>query len=67
MKTIARWTAAAIAAGLLASCSTAPKRVAVAPPSPVPQELPYRWTQGAAPQAHEDAIAAFGQLHLNPG
>ena len=67
MKTFVKWAAAAFAAALVASCSTAPRRVAVAPPAPVPQELPYRWTQGSAPQAHEDALAAFGQLHLKPG
>ncbi len=37
------------------------------PPVPPPQELPYRWTQGNAPQAHKDAIAAFGQLAMKPG
>ncbi len=57
----------AIAAVLLASCSTAPRRVAVAPPPPPPQELPYRWTQGSAPQAHKDALAAFGTVVLKPG
>jgi lipoprotein-anchoring transpeptidase ErfK/SrfK len=67
MRTIGKFTIAAIAAGLLASCSTAPKRVAVAPPPPVPQELPYHWTQGAAPQAHKDALAVFGPLHMKPG
>ena len=61
------WIALAIAAALLASCSTAPRRVAVAPPPPAPRELPYQWTQGNAPQAHEDAVAAFGPLHLKPG
>lgn len=67
MRTYRKLTIAAIAAALVASCSTAPKRVAVAPPPPVPQELPYRWTQGAAPQAHRDAVAEFGPLHLKPG
>jgi lipoprotein-anchoring transpeptidase ErfK/SrfK len=63
-----KWIPIAVGAALLASCSTAPpKRVAVAPPQPVPQELPYRWTQGNAPRAHDDAVAAFGQLHLKPG
>jgi len=66
MKTL-NWIPLAVAAALLASCSTAPKRVAVAPPQPVPRELPYRWTQGNAPQAHEDALAAFGPLHMKPG
>ena len=68
MNRTVNWTAAAVAAALLASCSTAPtRRVAIAPPQPAPQELPYRWTQGNAPQAHEDALATFGQLNLKPG
>ncbi|CAN5181392.1 hypothetical protein BH24PSE1_BH24PSE1_05180 [soil metagenome] len=59
---------AAVAAGLLASCATAPRQVVQAPPPvPPPQELPYRWTQGNAPQAHKDAIAAFGPLAMKPG
>jgi len=67
MNRVAKWAAAAIGAALLASCSTAPKRVAVAPPPPPPMELPYEWTQGNAPQAHKDAVASFGPLHLKPG
>jgi lipoprotein-anchoring transpeptidase ErfK/SrfK len=67
MKTIAKWSIAAAGAVLLASCSTAPKRVAVAPPPPLPQELPYQWTQGNAPQAHKDAVALFGPVALKPG
>ncbi|HET9811514.1 MAG TPA: L,D-transpeptidase family protein [Sphingomicrobium sp.] len=66
MKRIASWTAAAIGAALLASCSTAPRQVAVAPP-PHPKALPYHWTQGNAPQAHKDAVAAFGPVTLKPG
>lgn len=61
------WTIAATAAALLASCTTAPP-----PPRPVavavtPAPLPYRWTQGAAPQAHQDAVALFGPLAMKPG
>jgi lipoprotein-anchoring transpeptidase ErfK/SrfK len=67
MRTEAKFAAAAIAAALLASCSTAPRRVAVAPPPPAPMELPYEWTQGNAPKAHEDAVALFGPLTLRPG
>jgi hypothetical protein len=68
MKLTLKWTAAAMTAALLASCSTAPKRVAVAPPPPAaPMELPYHWTQGNAGQAHADAVALFGPLHLKPG
>ena len=67
-KRLTRWAVAAVAAGLLASCSTAPQRLAVAPPpAPVKAELPYRWTQGNAPHAHEDAVAAFGPVALKPG
>ena len=62
-----KWTIAAAAAALLASCSTAPQQVVQAPPPPPPQELPYRWTHGNAPQAHKDALAAFGPVALKPG
>ena len=60
---------AAFGAALLAGCAAAPK-VVHAPrtaPAPVAQELPYRWTQGNAPQAHKDAVALFGPLYLKPG
>ena len=68
MRTIAKWGVAAVAAGLLASCSTAPRRVVQAPPpAPIAQELPYRWTHGNAPQAHKDALAVFGPVALKPG
>lgn len=67
MKLIAKWTIAAAGVLLLASCSTAPQQIAQAPPPPVPQELPYRWTQGNAPNAHKHALAAFGRLALKPG
>ena len=67
MRTFFRWTIAAAAAGLLASCSTAPQRVVQAPPPMIPRELPYRWTQGNAPQAHQDALVAFGPVALRPG
>src|SRR4051794_16751323 len=63
------WTIAAAAAAMLAGCATAPK-VVQAPPPPAPlakPELPYRWTQGAAPKAYEEAVALFGPLQLRPG
>jgi lipoprotein-anchoring transpeptidase ErfK/SrfK len=51
---------------LLSGCSTVPP-----PPPPVavaqPKPLPYRWTQGNAPQAYKDAVALFGPLALRPG
>src|SRR5688572_21444761 len=59
---------AGAAALALAACSTAP------PPRPVapvvvakPKPLPYRWTQGNAPQAYQDMVQTFGQLRLKPG
>ena len=52
----------------LASCASLPQPP-VAPPVRVaePTPLPYRWTQGNAPQAYSDAVAAFGRLTLKPG
>jgi lipoprotein-anchoring transpeptidase ErfK/SrfK len=64
------WTLMATAALVLAGCSTVPQpKVATAPAvvAPTPAALPYRWTQGNAPQAHEDMVAAFGPLNLRPG
>jgi lipoprotein-anchoring transpeptidase ErfK/SrfK len=64
------WSFVAVAALALAGCSTAPQpKVAAAPPvvAHVPAPLPYRWTQGNAPQAHQDMLAAFGPLNLRPG
>ena len=63
------WIFAAGAAALLAGCETAPPpKVAVAVPPPARvSEMPYHWTQGDAPKAHEDAVALFGPLHLKPG
>ena len=54
---------------LLAGCETAPApKVAQAAPPPAPvSALPYHWTQGNAPKAHDDAVALFGPLHLKPG
>ena len=67
MKSTCKWIAAALAAGLLASCASAPTRVAQAPPAPVAKEAPYRWTQGHAPTAYKQAVALFGPLNMRPG
>src|SRR6476469_3611081 len=56
----------ALAVSLLAGCSTAPRQVVQAPPPPA-AELPYKWTNGFAPQARKDALATFGPLALRPG
>ena len=55
---------------VLAGCSSAPKQVASAPPPPpkvAESELPYKWTQGAAPQAYKDMVAEFGRRGLKTG
>jgi lipoprotein-anchoring transpeptidase ErfK/SrfK len=64
-----KWTIVAVGAALLAGCATAPSpKVAVATPAkPATNELPYRWTQGAAPQAYKDMVASFGKRGLRPG
>jgi lipoprotein-anchoring transpeptidase ErfK/SrfK len=64
-----RRIASIAAAALLASCSTAPMMIAQAPPppSPISHDVPYQWTQGAAPQAHKDMVATFGKVGLKPG
>jgi lipoprotein-anchoring transpeptidase ErfK/SrfK len=63
-----KWTIA-VAATALASCQTAPPLVQSPPPRPAvaKQELPYRWSQGNAPKAYEEAVALFGPLRLRPG
>jgi lipoprotein-anchoring transpeptidase ErfK/SrfK len=58
--------AAAVGALLVAGCATAPRQP-MAPRAPVAQALPYRWSQGFAPRAHQDSLAAFGQVALTPG
>jgi lipoprotein-anchoring transpeptidase ErfK/SrfK len=62
-------TIALSAALVLSGCASAPKsaptaRVAAAP---LTTEPPYRWTQGAAPQAHKDMVATFGRKGLATG
>ncbi|MEO8454351.1 MAG: L,D-transpeptidase family protein [Sphingomicrobium sp.] len=62
-------TVVAVAAAMLAGCATAPQPqvVASSPPKPLANEIPYRWTQGNAPQAHKDMVATFGRAGLKPG
>ena len=61
---------AAAGLAILAGCSTTPPPPPpIATPVVVPekQPLPYRWSQGNAPKAHEEAVALFGPLNLRPG
>jgi hypothetical protein len=69
---IRNWLSLAVLAGglSLASCTTAPPPPPIASPvveAAEPAPLPYRWTQGNAPQAYKDSVAAFGRLALKPG
>jgi lipoprotein-anchoring transpeptidase ErfK/SrfK len=69
MRTFRNWSVSVIGAALLAGCATAPK-VVEAPPPPAPAakpELPYRWSQGNASKAWEEAVSEFGPLRLRPG
>jgi hypothetical protein len=61
--------AVAVALGLLAGCSSAPRpKLAEAPPPARPASMaPYQWTLGQAPQAHKDLVAEFGKVGLKPG
>ncbi len=64
------WVSLAIASStlMLAGCATTPPPPIAAPVvAAKPAPLPYRWTQGNAPQAYRDAVAAFGPLALRPG
>jgi lipoprotein-anchoring transpeptidase ErfK/SrfK len=68
---------AVLAAGVLAVSSTASdakfrlfgRTASTAQPQrhAQPQPVPYRWTQGAAPQAHKDMVAEFKKVGLAPG
>jgi lipoprotein-anchoring transpeptidase ErfK/SrfK len=75
-------TICAAAAAFLLACSTASDAAkihlfdarmskhhagSVARSRPQPQPVPYRWTQGAAPQAHRDMVATFHKIGLAPG
>ena len=69
MRKVVKCTAAAVGLSLLTGCQTAPSsrvEIATAHP-PVSHELPYRWTQGNAPQAYKDMVATFGRSGLKPG
>lgn len=66
-------------AAVLAACSTAsdakihlfgtsaPKTHRQSGVALGPQPPPYRWTQGAAPQAHRDLVSEFHRVGLKPG
>ena len=56
------------AALVLSSCAAPPPPRTVVPVRTAePAEPPYQWTQGNAPQAYKDSVAAFGRLALAPG
>jgi len=55
------------AIGLTGCAVPPPPRAVVPAPIAEPAQLPYQWTQGSAPQAYKDSVAAFGRLALAPG
>ena len=63
------WMVAIGGASLLAGCASVPEQRPLAPVAVVPKQAPpaYRWTNGFAPKAHEEATAQFGTLALRPG
>ena len=62
------WMMVAAGAALLGGCASVPKPRAVAPVVVAEkQTLAYRWTNGFAPKAHDEATALFGALALRPG
>ncbi len=70
MVRIRTWIVAAAGAALLSGCASVPEPRAVAPPPPVVVEKQYpnyRWSNGFAPKAHDEAVAEFGALALSPG
>ena len=67
LDTLRNWVLALLVAALLAGCTTAPKIAAPAPKPAAEPQLPYKWTHGHAPKAHEQATALFGPLNLKPG
>ena len=70
MRTSKKWLIVALLPVVLAACETAPPpaRIAVTTaPKRNPNEVPYHWTLGNAPQAHKDLVAKFGKLGLKPG
>ena len=56
-----------VALALSGCASTGPAPAPRIAAAPVPTPPPYRWTQGAAPQAHKDMIATFGRRGLATG
>ena len=69
VRTICNWTVALAGAAMLAGCATPspPPAVVAKAPQPVAKEAPYRWTQGNAPAAYQEAVAVFGPLAMRPG
>src|SRR5690348_14546255 len=69
MKYVTAIAAAAAFLGTSASEARPLRLFARTPASRVPraQPVPYHWTQGAAPKAHQDMVSQFGRVGLKPG
>jgi lipoprotein-anchoring transpeptidase ErfK/SrfK len=69
VRTITKFAIAVLGAAALSGCQTAhaPKVAAVAPAPKMSNSVPYLWTLGNAPKAHNDMVAEFGKVGLKPG
>ncbi len=67
MRAIVKALVVGAGAALLASCAVAPAPTPGPAAAVTAKPLPYRWTQGNAPQAYKDAVATFGPLAMRPG
>jgi lipoprotein-anchoring transpeptidase ErfK/SrfK len=62
------WTIVTVTGALLSGCETVtPTNVSQPAVASKAIEPPYRWTQGNAPQAYKDMVAALGTKGLKPG
>lgn len=66
MRSLKSWTVTLVSAALLSACATRPEPPRAAPMMAPPRPT-YTWTNGFAPKAHDDALAAFGPLSMPPG
>jgi hypothetical protein len=68
MQFLKSFSSVVFAAAALAGCSTVHQPVgSSASYAGDPHRMPYHWSAGLAPKAHQDGAAIFGMLTLRPG